>query len=87
MALRRRTDQAEAIRSRCLGHRFCHRHVPFVANEAEIGCVVFEYGSAWTYRVVLRYGDIQIDPIWYYNVCSASRIMVVSELVRGCGIL
>jgi hypothetical protein len=58
-----------------------------VAHEAEIGCLVFEYGSARTYRTVLRHGDIQIDPIWYYNVCSASRIMAVSQLVRGCGIL
>jgi hypothetical protein len=58
-----------------------------VAHEVEIGCLVFEYGPARTYWTVLRHGDIQIDSLWYYNVCGAARIMAVSQLVRGRGIL
>src|SRR5262245_20492139 len=79
--------EAEAVCRRRTDSHSCCCTVPTVAAVHETGRVVPEYGHAGPDWTVLRHGHLPADSLYHHNVYSTAGAMVVSESIRGCGVI
>ena len=61
--------------------------VSVVAYDIENRGVVLEHGHAGLDWAVFCHGYFQGNTVWRNVLCGSARLVVVSESLRGCGLL
>lgn len=78
---------AEALRIGCAGAHHGRRHVPAMAGEASHRGLVSERGYAGSDYTIFRNGAVPPIIVLRNGIYSPARIMVISEPLRGRGLL
>lgn len=78
---------AEALRSGCAGAYHGRRHVPAMAREASRRSLVSERGHAGVDYAIFRHGAVSPIIVLRNSIHNSARIMVISEPLRGRGVL
>jgi hypothetical protein len=75
--------EAEAVRRwrAASGDSYCP--LPSMALIYATGCLVPQYGRAWTDWAVLWHGDCATDSFHYHHVYSVPWSLAISESFRG----